>query len=43
MVATDFNGNATIAADRVAFFAEKEFVEGMEGVRGGRSIWGWGH
>lgn len=40
VVAADFDRDTTIAADRVALFAEKELVEGMERVGGGRCIWG---
>jgi hypothetical protein len=38
MVATDFDGNATITTDRIAFFAEKKFVERMEAIGGGWSV-----
>jgi len=34
VVAADFDGYTAIAANRIAFFAEEELVEGMEGVRG---------
>ena len=43
MVPADFDGDAAVAADRVAFFAEKELVEGVEAVRGRRGIWRRGY
>jgi hypothetical protein len=39
VIATDFDRNTTITADRVTFFAEKELVERMERVRGGEHVW----
>jgi hypothetical protein len=41
VVAADFDGDAAIAADGVAFLAEEELVERMEGVRGGRHAGRW--
>jgi hypothetical protein len=43
VIATNFDGNTTIAADGVAFFAEKELVERVEAVRRRWCIWGRGY
>lgn len=36
VVGGHFNGNAAVAANRVAFFAEKKCVQWVEAKRGGR-------
>jgi hypothetical protein len=43
VIATDFNRNTAIAADGIAFFAEKELMERVKTVRRRWCIWRGGN